>query len=188
MKVVLRVLSVVELQTSVWQYCSVLNVLSSSILLSHTGRKITSPTPYVVIFQCEKMTDEDFFPPSSSTCSDRISWKKEIPTLDIHTQLYCANGSSCMHSNNVRQWVKHFKDGNTYIANQLCGGDLRCASTERNKGKIGDHQRESVCDSEENVSRYWSRAQYCVGGTGKFGILRSLCLVGFSLVDGGAQA
>ena len=56
-----------------------------------------------------------------------------------------------MHSNNVRQWVKHFKDGNAGIASQLCSGDLRCAATERNKEKIR-HQRESVCDSEENVS------------------------------------
>jgi hypothetical protein len=93
-----------------------------------------------------------------------------------------------MHSDNVRQWVKHFKDGNTDIANQLCSGDLRCAATERNKGKIRDHQRESVCDSEGNVGRYWSRAQYRPGGTGKFGILGSVCLVGFSVVDGGAQA
>ena len=34
-------------------------VCCSSILLSHTGRKITSPASYVVIFQCEKMTGED---------------------------------------------------------------------------------------------------------------------------------
>lgn len=108
--------------------------------------------------------------------------------MNMHTQLHCAYGNSCMHSNNVRQWVKHVKGGNTDIANQLCSGDLRCAATERNKGKIREHQRESVCDSERNVSRYWSRAHYCPGGTGKFGILRSLCLVGFSLVDGKTQA
>jgi hypothetical protein len=114
--------------------------------------------------------------------------EEEIPTLDIHTQLHCAYGNSCMHFNNVRHWVKHLKDGNTDIASQLCSGDLRCAATERNKGKIRDHQRECVCDIEGNGSRYWSRAQYCPGGPGKFGILGSLCLVGFSLVDGGAQA
>jgi len=64
--------------------------------------------------------------------------------LDIHTQLHCAYGNSGMHSNNVRQWVKHFKDGNTDIASQFYSGDLRCASTERNKEKIGDNQRKTV--------------------------------------------
>jgi hypothetical protein len=48
--------------------------------------------------------------------------------------------------------------------------------------------REKVCDSEGNVSIYWSRAQYHSGGTGKFEILGSLFLVGFLLADGGAQA
>jgi hypothetical protein len=119
-------------------------MLNSSILLSHTGRKITLPAPYVAIVQCKKMTGDDIFFPPSSTCNGGISWKEEIPTLDIHTQLHCACGNSSMHSNNIRQWVKHFKGGNTDIAVQLCSGDLRCAATERNKGKIRDYQRESL--------------------------------------------
>jgi hypothetical protein len=79
-------------------------------------------------------------------------WKEEIPTLDIHTQLHCAYENSCMHSNNVRQWVKHFKDGNADIASQLCTGDLRCACTERNKGKIKGPTRENLCVTLREMS------------------------------------
>jgi len=38
--------------------------------------------------------------------------KEEIPTADIHHRLPRVYGDVCMGASSVRQWVKHFKDGN----------------------------------------------------------------------------
>jgi transposase len=38
----------------------------------------------------------------------------------------------------VRRWVKHFKDGNTDIADQTGCGRQRTAATERNKQKLNE--------------------------------------------------
>jgi transposase len=43
-----------------------------------------------------------------------------------------------MGANSVRKWVKHFKDGNTDIADQSRSGRPRTAATERNKQKVDD--------------------------------------------------
>jgi hypothetical protein len=40
-----------------------------------------------------------------------------------------------MGASSVRRWVKHFKDGNTDIADQPLCGRLRTAATERDKQK-----------------------------------------------------
>jgi hypothetical protein len=42
----------------------------------------------------------------------------------------------------VRRWVKHFKDGNTEIADQPLCGRHRTAATERNKQKVDELIRE----------------------------------------------
>ena len=41
--------------------------------------------------------------------------KEEIPAADIHRKLHRVYGDGCMGASSVRQWVKHFKDGNTSI-------------------------------------------------------------------------
>jgi len=37
--------------------------------------------------------------------------KEEIPAADIHLRLHRVYGDVCMGASSVRQWVKHFKDG-----------------------------------------------------------------------------
>jgi transposase len=43
-----------------------------------------------------------------------------------------------MGASSVRRWVKHFKDGNTDIANQPRCGRPRTAATERNQQKVDE--------------------------------------------------
>jgi transposase len=43
-----------------------------------------------------------------------------------------------MGANSVRRWVKHFKDGNTDIADQPRCGRPRTAAVERNKQKVDE--------------------------------------------------
>jgi len=45
--------------------------------------------------------------------------KEEIPAAKIHQRLQRAYGIVCMGASSVRSWVKHFKDGNTSIQDQL---------------------------------------------------------------------
>jgi hypothetical protein len=47
-------------------------------------------------------------------------------------------GDVCVGVSSVRRWVKHFKDGNTDIADQLRYGRQRTAATERNKQKVDE--------------------------------------------------
>jgi transposase len=56
----------------------------------------------------------------------------------IYERLRGVYGDVCMGTNSVRRWVKHFKDGNTNIADQpRCGGP-RTSATERNKQKVDE--------------------------------------------------
>jgi transposase len=43
-----------------------------------------------------------------------------------------------MGTSSVRRWVKHFKDGNTDIADQPRCGRPRTAATERNKQNVDE--------------------------------------------------
>jgi transposase len=52
----------------------------------------------------------------------------------IYERLRGVSGDVC----SVRRWVKHFKDGNTDIADQLRCGRPRTAATERNKQKVDE--------------------------------------------------
>jgi hypothetical protein len=45
---------------------------------------------------------------------------------------------ACMGASSVRRWVKHFKDGNTDIADQPRCGRPRTVATERNKQKVDE--------------------------------------------------
>jgi len=47
---------------------------------------------------------------------------EEIPAADIHQRLQRVFGNGCMGASSVRQWVKHFKDGNTSIQDQPRSG------------------------------------------------------------------
>jgi transposase len=66
----------------------------------------------------------------------------------IYERLRGVYGDACMGASNVRRWVKHFKDGNTDIADQTRCGRSRTAATERNKQKfdelIGQDRRITV--------------------------------------------
>jgi transposase len=54
----------------------------------------------------------------------------------IYERLRGVYGDACMGASSVRRWVKHFKDGNTDIADQPRCGRPRTAATERNKQKV----------------------------------------------------
>jgi transposase len=56
----------------------------------------------------------------------------------IYKGLHDVYGDVCMGTSSVRRWVKHFKDGNTDIADQPRCGRQRTAATERNKQKVDE--------------------------------------------------
>jgi transposase len=56
----------------------------------------------------------------------------------IYERLRGVYGDVCMGTCSVRRWVKHFKDGNTDIANQPRCGPQRTAETERNKQNVDE--------------------------------------------------
>ena len=64
--------------------------------------------------------------------------KEEIPAADIHRKLHRVYGDVCMGAGSVRQWVKHFKDGNTSIQDQPPSSRPRKASTEPNKKRVDE--------------------------------------------------
>ena len=64
--------------------------------------------------------------------------KEESPAAEIHQRLQGAYGSVCMGDSSVQRWVKHFKDGNTSIQDQLWSGRPRTASTERDKERMDE--------------------------------------------------
>ena len=54
--------------------------------------------------------------------------KEEIPTSDIHSRRQHAYGDVCLGASSVTRWVKHFKRGNTAIADRSSSGRPRIAS------------------------------------------------------------
>jgi transposase len=56
----------------------------------------------------------------------------------IYERLPVVYGDAWMGASSVRRWVKHFKDGNTDIADHLRCGRPRTAATERNKQKVDE--------------------------------------------------
>jgi hypothetical protein len=88
-----------------------------------------------------------------------------------------------MGSSNVGQWLKCFRVGNTDIPDQLCSGDLRTATTERNKRKIDELTRENQHVTVREVA-----AGIRIRHSAVQEIVESWCLVGFSLAGDGAQA
>jgi transposase len=64
--------------------------------------------------------------------------KEENSAGVIYEQLRGAYGDVCMGVSSVRKWVKHFKDGNTDIADQPSCDPPRTAATESNKRKVDE--------------------------------------------------
>ena len=64
--------------------------------------------------------------------------KEEIPAADIHHRFQRAYGDVRMGANNVRWWVKHFKDRNTSIQDHPRSGRPRTASIEPNKKRADE--------------------------------------------------
>ncbi|PNF26533.1 hypothetical protein B7P43_G13975 [Cryptotermes secundus] len=64
--------------------------------------------------------------------------KEEIPAAEIHQRLQHAYGSVCMGASSVRNWVKHFKDGNTSVEDEPRSSRPRTPSTECNKERVDE--------------------------------------------------
>jgi hypothetical protein len=87
----------------------------------------------------------------------------------IYERLYDVYGDAWMGFSSVRRWVKHFKDGNTDIADQLRCGRPRTQAKSRRA-----HQRRPKDNSQRNCSAAWSGAPCGPGDDGDFGISGSL--------------
>jgi hypothetical protein len=109
---------------------------------------------YVLVTQCEKMAVFDMsFHQRALT---ELLVKEGNSTGVIYERLYSVYGDVCMGVSSVGRWVKHFKDGNTDIADQTGCGRLRTAATERNKQKVDELIRQDRRITE--WSRVWHHA------------------------------
>jgi transposase len=97
-------------------------------------------TSYVPVMHCEKMTVTDMLFRQRAVTEFLV--KEENSAAVIYEQLRGVYGDVCMGASNVRRWVKHFKDGNTNIADQPRCGLPRTAATERNKQKVDEPIRQ----------------------------------------------
>ena len=95
---------------------------------------------------------------------------EEIPAADIHQRLQRVFGNGCMGASSVRQWVKHFKDGNTSIQDQPRSGRSWTASTEPNKKRpdeIITEDRRVTLDAIATKLGIWHNAvQEIIGSLG----------------------
>jgi transposase len=97
-------------------------------------------TSYVPIKHYEKMADAEM---SFRQCSAiEFLVKEGNSAAVIYKRLRDVSGDVCMGVSSVRRWVKHFKDGNTDIADQPRCGRPRTAAAERNKQKVDKLIRE----------------------------------------------
>jgi transposase len=96
-------------------------------------------TSYVPFIQCEKMALTDMF---SQRDVNEFLVKEGNSAGVIYKRLRGVYGDVSMGVSSVRRWVKHFKDRNTDIANQLRCGRPRTAATESNKQKVNEFVRQ----------------------------------------------
>jgi hypothetical protein len=98
----------------------------------------------------------------------------------IYERLRGVYGDVCMGASSVRRLMKHFKDGNTNIADQPRCGRPRTAATERKKQKVDELIREDrrITNSQRNCGVAWSGAPWGTGGDADFGISESLFPLG----------
>jgi transposase len=82
--------------------------------------------------QCEKMAVTDI------SFRQRAAIENFVKRINWEGVIYGTYGDVCMGTSTVRRWVKHFKDGNTDIADQpRCGRPL-IAATECNEQKVDE--------------------------------------------------
>jgi transposase len=92
---------------------------------------------YVLVMHCEKMAAT--YMSFVKVLSLNFFLKDGNNSAEvIYKRLRGVYGDVCMGTSSVRRWVKHFKDGNTDIANQPSCGRPRTAATERNKQKVDE--------------------------------------------------
>jgi transposase len=90
-------------------------------------------TSYVSVMHCEKMAVTYMSFRQRAVIEFLV--KEGNSAAVIYERLRGVYGDVCMGAGSVRRWVKHFKDGNTDIADQPSCGQQRTAATERNKQK-----------------------------------------------------
>jgi transposase len=88
-------------------------------------------TSYVPVRHCEKVDVTTMLFRQRAVIEFLV--KEENSARVICERLRGVYGDVCISASSVRRWVKHFKDGNTDIADQPRCGRPRTAATERNK-------------------------------------------------------
>jgi hypothetical protein len=122
-----KVKSIVELWTNAQQYCNVQFVWPVASVIKHQNKKITLPScSHMVIFERKWLVRACYF--------SIVHWYNFFLRRKSPHQIFIHNFK--LHTETPgRQCVRHFKDGNTDIADQPRGSHPQIASTERNKGK-----------------------------------------------------
>jgi hypothetical protein len=92
----------------------------------------------------------------------------------IYERLRGVYGDVCMDVSSVRKWVKHFKKGNTDIADQPRCCLPRTAATEQQAKSRRAHQKRPKDNIQRNCSAVWNGAQCGPGDDGDFGISENL--------------
>ena len=92
---------------------------------SHTRMKITLPAPITrKYFSARKWR-------IGKCCCSNVLWYNFLLRRTflhwIFPWLKRAYGDACVVTSSVRQWVKHFKGGNTDLNNQACSGHAQTA-------------------------------------------------------------
>jgi transposase len=103
-------------------------------------------TSYVPVMHNEKMAATNTFRQRAVT---EFLVKEGNSAAVIYERLRSVYGDACMGVSSVRRWVKHFKDGNTDIADQPRCDPQRTAATERNKRKVDELIRQERKMSEK---------------------------------------
>jgi hypothetical protein len=130
-------------------------------------------TSYVPVMHCEKMavTNMSF----RQRAVVKFLVKEGNSAAVSYERLSGMYGDTCMGASSVRRWVKHFKDGNTDIADQpRCG---RCNWAQQAKSRRAHHTRPKD-NSQINCGAAWGGAQCGPGDDGNFGISESLFQLG----------
>ena len=109
--------------------------------------------------------------------------KEEIPAADIHHRLQRVCGDVCIGASSVRQWVNHFKDGNTSIQDQPRSGHPQTVSTEPNKKRSDEIIKEETCDAGHSCNKTLNGAHCGSGDDWKLRLLEHLCPLGTAFTD-----
>ena len=86
---------------------------------SHQNENHIACPHHKEVFQCKKMADWEVLLYNFLLRRKFLHW--------IFPWLKRAYGDACVVTSSVRQWVKHFKGGNTDLNNQACSGHAQTA-------------------------------------------------------------